>query len=265
MAKIKPHLECPVCLNIPRELPLPSCPSGHIVCRPCKTRLTDCPTCRQPMPENMTNSIVGALIEQVEHRCKFHDQGCEVKMMLKDLLVHEKWCLDRTLQCPFNTCGDIVKLEDIHEHFFRTPPGSSMSHSHIINRDFTTFDISRNSSLPMKWRMVCVRVDDELFHLRLAISQHQECFVLSVWSSPTGAVNYRANLEIKDNEKALSMTGLCITSVENVPSIDQCMEENGKYFWCIPFTLAENFSIEESNSQTSKQLLHVDFKFEKKI
>ena len=139
-----------------------------------------------------------------------------------------------------------------------------MSHSHVINRDFSTFDISRNSSLPMKWRMVCARVDDELFHVRLAISQHQKCFALSVWSSPTGAVNYRVNLEIKDKEKAMSMTGLLITSVENVPNIDNCMEENGKYFWCIPFTLAENFSIEESNNPVQSKL-HVHFKFEKNV
>ena len=103
MAKIKSHLECPVCLDIPRCLPPPSCPSGHIVCLPCKTRLPHCPivelpicpTCRQPMPVNMINSVVGAIIEQVEHSCKYSDQGCEVKMMLKDLLVHERSCPEK--------------------------------------------------------------------------------------------------------------------------------------------------------------------------
>ena len=43
----------------------------------------------------MTNSFAGALIEQVEHSCKYNDQGCEVKMMLKDLLVHERSCPEK--------------------------------------------------------------------------------------------------------------------------------------------------------------------------
>ena len=30
-ARITSQLECPVCFNIPRELPIPCCPSGHIV------------------------------------------------------------------------------------------------------------------------------------------------------------------------------------------------------------------------------------------
>ena len=238
---------------MPRELPLPSCPSGHIVCRPCKTRVTDCPTCRQPMPANMTNSVVGALIDQIQHSCKYNDQGCEVKMMLKDLLVHEKRCPERTILCPYNTCGTIVKLKAMNEHFLRTP-GVPSSHS-TFNSGFpsASFKILRFG----RWQMVCVKADDELFHLRLGISQSQNCFALSVWGSPTGSAKYQANLSIRNDKKDMCMNGLDITSVENVPSIDKCMDENGTYFWCIPFTLAENFSIKESNDPLSR--LHVDW------
>ena len=100
MTGIESLLKCPICFNIPRDLPIPSCPSGHIVCRPCKERVEDCPTCRQPMPANMTNSLAAALIEKVQHRCKFSDQGCAVKMILKDLVTHEKQCLERPIYRP---------------------------------------------------------------------------------------------------------------------------------------------------------------------
>ena len=113
MTRVRSQLECPVCFNIPRDLPLPSCPSGHFVCRPCKTRVRDCPTCRQPMPANSINSVVGALIEQVEHNCKFSDQGCRVRMLLKDLVNHEKKCLDRTIPCPYSGCAQVVKLSNL--------------------------------------------------------------------------------------------------------------------------------------------------------
>ena len=112
-ARITSQLECPVCFNIPRELPIPCCPSGHIVCRPCKKRVTDCPTCRRPMPANMTNSLAGALIDQVQHRCKFHDQGCDIKMMLKDLVTHEKECPDRTIKCPVPEGIKVSSVENV--------------------------------------------------------------------------------------------------------------------------------------------------------
>ena len=36
------------------------------------------------------------------------------------------------------------------------------------------------------------------------------------------------------------MDGLLISSVENFPPVDKCKEQNGKYFWCIPLTVAKN-------------------------
>ena len=32
-------LECPVCFSIPRELPIPSCSAGHIVCKSCRVEV----------------------------------------------------------------------------------------------------------------------------------------------------------------------------------------------------------------------------------
>ena len=179
-------------------------------------------------------------------------------MKLKDLLVHEKRCPMITIKCPYSTCGSIVKLKDLNAHFLKAP------HS-TFNFGFSTapftFTISRTDSLnPTEWIMLCVSADDELFHVHLGISPRQKCYALSVWGSPAGAAKYRANLSIKNDEKDMCMNGLDITSVENVPSIDQCMDENGKCFWCIPFTLAENFSIKKSIGLISRLGVDCDVK-----
>ena len=191
----------------------------------------------------MTNSLVGGLIDQVKHRCKYSDQGCKVKMMLRDLHAHERSCPERTVKCPYNTCGSIVKLKAMNEHFLISPGPSSLPHSFLSDTGTCSFTIIRDDLLTPcpRWKMVCVKVNEELFHIRLAYSPLHKCFALSVWSSPAGASKYKANLSIRTDEKDTSMNGLRITSVENVPSIDKCMEENGEYFWCIPFTLAKNF------------------------
>ena len=185
------------------------------------------------MPDNMINSLVGGLIEQVEHKCKYSDQGCKVKMMLKDLQLHETNCPERAIKCPYYFCGSYggpayVKLRDINEHFLN----SSFPHSVLVKDGHLSF-------LLVKWwrclrDLVCVKVHDEMFHISLQYSHLHRCFALSVWSSPAAAAKYLANLKISDNEKERIMNGLRITSVESVPSIDQCISENGKHFWCIP-------------------------------
>lgn len=54
VAKLREMVECPVCLELPREGPVPVCPNGHVVCSPCLRRrrqiegelITSCPSCR---------------------------------------------------------------------------------------------------------------------------------------------------------------------------------------------------------------------------
>ena len=59
-------LECPVCLSIPREMPIPACPAGHIVCRTCKTKVQECPTCKREYPYGkFANSQSPAVLQQV--------------------------------------------------------------------------------------------------------------------------------------------------------------------------------------------------------
>ena len=65
----------------------------------------------------------------------------------------------------------------------------------------------------------------------------------------------------------MNMNGLLITPVENIPSIEKCMEENGKYFWGIPVTLAKNLTVryDELDTEFNAQLcfLSVNVKIKK--
>ena len=58
VAELKSKIECPVCLAIPTEGPMASCPNGHLLCIPCHQvmlagALVNCPNCREPMGNNM--------------------------------------------------------------------------------------------------------------------------------------------------------------------------------------------------------------------
>jgi len=248
MTKVRSQLECPVCFNIPRDLPLPSCPSGHFVCRPCKTRVRNCPTCRQPMPANMTNSAIGALIEQVEHNCKFSDQGCQVKMLLKDLVTHEKKCPERTFICPYSGCVQLVQLGDFDCHALE-------GNRHSVNIQYRghppsglmRFRIHENNDVCPNWAMGCIRTLDELFHVNLAYHKPSNCFAFSIWlaKSQNEASKYEANLVINGPKSKLSFDGIQISSVGNTLSVDKCLDDTENISLCIQRNLARSLSVKK--------------------
>jgi len=109
-------LECPICCNVPRDLPIPQCPSGHIICNKCKGSVSNCPTCDIKMDVDGTSSLAASLIEKVPHRCKFAKFGCEVKDLLSRLKKHEEKCEERTIVCPLKRCKAEVQLKNYKEH-----------------------------------------------------------------------------------------------------------------------------------------------------
>jgi len=232
---VESTLKCPVCLNLPRDLPVPSCPSGHIVCRSCRPQVADnkCPTCRQQMPANMTNSVVGSLIEQVEHKCKFGDQGCEVKLLLKEIEIHEKSCQKRTVKCAFKNCGMTVLMNEFNFH-------ANAFHYRITN-NLENGVVLKEISLNLKNLSF-----GHHFYPILHFYVRTQCLVFSVWlaESKSIALKYRAKLIIKGrNQNELIFNNIHVTSVEDVPSIDRCMEENGKQFISLPVILVNNIGI----------------------
>ena len=107
-AELKESVECPVCLQLPREDSVPCCPRGHITCSPClenhrKAGRMDCPTCRDPMGEGKS-LLAKVVIKNLEHECSF--PGCDMKLPLNKYKHHqEEECLYRKVMCP----GDNVR------------------------------------------------------------------------------------------------------------------------------------------------------------
>ena len=88
---------------------------------------------------------------------------------------------------------------------------------------------------------------DELFHVNLAYHKPSKSFVFSIWlaKSQNVASNYKVTLDIEGDNNKLSFDGIKVSSVENVPSIDKCLEETENISLCLPTNLAKKISVKE--------------------
>ena len=120
-AELKERVECPVCLQLPREDSVPCCPRGHITCSPClenhrKAGRMDCPTCRDPMGEGKS-LLAKVVIKNLEHECSF--PGCDMKLPLNKYKHHqEEECLYRKVMCPGANvrCQALVPFCELDQH-----------------------------------------------------------------------------------------------------------------------------------------------------
>ena len=112
--KITEILECPCCYKIPRDIPVRSCQSGHIICSSCEKQVGSCPTCRQPL--DCTNTIASKIASISEHKCQFEIFGCQVQNLFDDIVKHEKVCVERIVMCPFQECLRDVQLKKYENH-----------------------------------------------------------------------------------------------------------------------------------------------------
>jgi len=108
---LKKHVECPICLEVPRKAPIFTCPNGHFLCQKCKCET--CPTCRENMGDNKSILAV-AVTEVIQHDCKFLE--CEEKFPLGQIEKHEKVCQHRIVSCPSFGCHEKAPLSKLLRH-----------------------------------------------------------------------------------------------------------------------------------------------------
>lgn len=91
--------ECPVCFDyiVP---PILQCQNGHLVCQPCKLRLTTCPSCRVQITSNIRNLQMEKVASTIFFPCKYSIGGCKRMMLYKDKPHHEESCRFKLYICP---------------------------------------------------------------------------------------------------------------------------------------------------------------------
>ena len=121
--KLKLELECPVCHHIPTKLPIPCCPSGHILCQECLDKIREdewfstnpCPVCRTSIGSN-TNSLAASLITFIpDISCPNNLLGCSFLGSADEINKHKAHhCLFEETKCF--VCSEEMYRKDFYQH-----------------------------------------------------------------------------------------------------------------------------------------------------
>ena len=124
--QLEGRVKCPVCLEVPTSGPIYSCPQGHLVCSTCfQGPDSNCPLCRTRMSKTIS-LLATTVIENIEHSCKFEEEGCRVKSLVGEVEKHRQECPFRPVPCPStNICKKLVPLAHLIDHILNTCEGSS--------------------------------------------------------------------------------------------------------------------------------------------
>jgi len=263
---IAASLECPVCFNVPRELPIPQCPSGHIVCKDCRRSLSECPTCRRRLFANNNSSIAAFLIDQIPHKCKFNEFGCEKKGLLSDLKIHEKKCPERTVKCPVNS-NEVVQLKLFHEHAkdkyypFNEKNSSENGFYTPLSSNYMNWDgVSQLRGREFEWHkdigshgISFLQLDKRFYVYTRYCSMNSRNFLFCVMMAEKEetAKRYRATIEVYNEEMSTSMS-YPVLPIEDFPDyLDTLYHPR---IWKIPYdTMKDLLKIEEIESENKSE------------
>ncbi|XP_054931227.1 E3 ubiquitin-protein ligase Siah2-like [Dermacentor andersoni] len=91
--------ECPMCLD-PIKPPIAQCMNGHLLCFPCRKKITNCPLCRERI-SSVRAWAMEKVAEKLPYLCKYSNHGCTAQPILRDKQDHEKTCDYRPCPCLF--------------------------------------------------------------------------------------------------------------------------------------------------------------------
>ena len=233
--------------------------------------MTTCPTCRVPYPppdQAITNTFAGQLIEKFpEHKCKFSEFGCGVKMALSDILEHEKTCNERTVKCPHLRCGTIIQKKHFNELNRHRDNGSKCMFRYFNNMDLPTTNDSllmrfslffhpslNNQNLHLNTRknysFRILEVYGKKFYVNLLYLPSRSSFVVTVFLAENQEVaeKFFVNINIskdtlKYQRKVLSYEGP-VLSIDDVGQGRDWIgdeEETIDQSWCFHFEAARPF------------------------
>jgi hypothetical protein len=206
MKEFEEALECPICFNVPQSTPIYQCGNGHIICKNCHEKLTNCPSCRQKL-EKIRCIFAERMLQKVAVLCQFAVHGCKTRYKIGNLNDHATECLFREIQCTKEDCKARIPISRLKSH---------LSSSHFENfddeEDFSNeyeSDIWLYNSKHYFYRkgdiaesFIFLSHNDQLFNLEQHWIQDQKLFFFWVFfiGTPREATKYICEIKITSED-----------------------------------------------------------------
>ena len=259
VSDVSDEFQCPVCLLIPREVPIPACPVGHITCKDCRVNVTTCPTCRRQLLKHGTNTIANRMIERIPHPCKY---GCPVKNYLKEIVEHEARCLERTIKCPHISCNEMVQVKEYQKHAKAMENSCSYFSEYLSRNMISTFTAreSLQDVISKSWNWPMRAFEDQgkifYFHTHFFSCEQTFAFYVTMAEHSSEAKKYLAKMTLKnlnDERKSLSMAQNVI-SMDSAPCDDKSVLASKSVMFVHWRTMSEFMKWRNETDKEGKQV-----------
>lgn len=226
----KDILECPVCLEIPKTIPIYQCINGHLLCRSCYPKVKTCPMCRRALDgkhplRNLTaeklierlksnDAISGkALNKEVGPRtrrstvislpCKYAPSGCEsIWKKNGEVLEHENICKYRLVFCPDLRCSRRIPLAHLFAHINDDHPSDDFTKLARHSVNFSLVIKPSNYRDETFWKPAIMQLGHSKFFRECRRTKEgQWYFWVYMEGSPEEASQFAAIIKLFDSRK----------------------------------------------------------------
>jgi E3 ubiquitin-protein ligase SIAH1 len=232
------ELECPVCVEYMLP-PIELCGNGHNICSGCKSKLKECPTCRQPFV-NIRNLALENIARKVKYPCTNRKFGCKETCFLDFITDHQAVCAYAPYVCPFvdeKTCAWADAQCHLKEHLLK-------GHAEDVReQNGATYLIINTDSTVLKGCKI-VFAHNEIFCVHIQRRLRSYYIAVRYIGAPENASKYAYKIRFSKWNSVESIV-VCHVSRSFTEKVDEIFE-SGNCFK-LPCELLKRFVIHSTN------------------
>ncbi|XP_065287904.1 E3 ubiquitin-protein ligase SIAH1-like [Dermacentor albipictus] len=207
--------ECPVCLD-PVMPPIAQCMNGHLLCFPCRNKITKCPLCRGQI-SSVRAWAMEKVADKLPYPCKYSDHGCTAEPILLEKQDHEETCDYRPCPCLFTAkdCKWTGTAKHMMPHIREAHPNLS-----IVRGEKAEF-VVHDGQIPSSYERRTVQSCFGQHFVTVLAMQDVGGFkplhaLVLILNTPQEARNFTYQLEAREGDRTLTWSSRPTSVLEGV-------------------------------------------------
>lgn len=164
------------------------CENGHTACWSCCSKLkSECPSCKRPIG-SIRCLALEKLIQSLNVKCKFANQGCTQMVKFVERSIHESNCSFYPHKCPFPECIFLGRFDLFKNH---------VAIAHPRNWQSFDFEVKLEVELKTSDRYYVLLSTDKYFLINREVTSIGDlCYLTYPRAPPPMGISFRYRLEV---------------------------------------------------------------------